>query len=194
MTLDRAAAERAIADFLRALGHPTDAEPELAATPERVVEAFTRDLLAGSEVDISALLTSGAVPASAASADGLVVVRDIDVVTVCPHHLLPAQGTATVAYWPGTKVLGLGTLAHLVNALSRRLTLQERIGREVVDALVRDGGARGAFCRLSLTHSCLTARGARQSQATVHTTATAGALSEPEGLQRLRLALDSEVG
>ena len=106
---------------------------------------------------------------------------------------LPAQGTALVAYWPGEKVLGLGTLAHLVNALARRLTLQERIGREVVDALMNHAGARGAYCRLALTHSCLTARGARQSQATVQTVATAGAFSHPEGLGVLRLALDGET-
>lgn len=188
MATDRAAAERAVEGLLQALGHDPRKSPELADTPARVVDALVNDLLAGEAVDVRALLESEP-PLPDGSAGGLVVVRDIAVATLCPHHLLPALGTATLAYLPGRRVFGLGTLARLVDALARRLTLQEQIGQNVVCALSKYGGARGAYCRLSLVHSCLSARGARQSAASVHTVAVAGELGKPEAAQALALAL-----
>lgn len=191
MTIDREAAARAIADFLRALGHDPASDPELHQTPERVAEAYADDLLAGYGVDVAALIASGSLPADPNAPRGIVVVRDIQLATVCPHHLLPSLGTATVAYLPGARLLGLGTIAALVDACARRLALQEQIGQDVVRALVSHGGARGAYCRIALTHGCLAARGARQTRASVHTTASAGELSGPEGTAELELALSA---
>jgi GTP cyclohydrolase I len=188
MPVDRTAAARAIAEFLRALGHDSSADPELAATPERVAEAY-EELLAGYEVDIGELVRSGSAPDAERGDRGIVVVSDIALVTVCPHHLLPSTGSATVAYRPGARLLGLGTVAALVVAVSRRLALQERIGQDVVGALVTHAGARGAWCRLSLSHGCLATRGARQAHATVQTTSAAGDLAGPEGTAELGLAL-----
>jgi GTP cyclohydrolase IA len=188
MAIDRAAAERAVEALLRAIGHDPRGDPELADTPARVVEAFANDLLSGEDVDVRALLEAGRA-ASKASAGGLVVVRDIAVATMCPHHLLPALGAATVAYLPGRRLFGLGTIARLVDVLARRLTLQEQIGQNVVQALTEHGGARGAYCRLALVHSCLSARGARQSAASVHTIAASGELAGPDAAAMLALAL-----
>ena len=184
----RSEAERAIRDFLRALGHDPDS-PELTGTPKRVVEAFQDELLSGYAVDIPQLLAEGSEPAREHS--GVVVVRGIAVSTVCPHHLMPAVGSATVAYAPGARLLGLGTIAHLVEAFAKRLTLQERIGTEVVNTLVSHG-ARGAFCRLSLRHSCLSARGAEQHHASAITTARAGVFATADGLVELSIALGAE--
>ena len=185
--MDRAAAERAIADFLRALGRDPSQDPELRETPKRVAEAFADELLVGYATDLELLLREGS-PAPRDPA-GIVVVRDIAVATVCPHHLLSSLGHAIVAYRPGQRVLGLGTIARLVDACSRRLALQERIGEMVVDSLVRQGGARGAFCRITLRHSCLSARGARQADATVSTLASAGDLGDPTCAHELARAL-----
>lgn len=190
--MDRRAAERAIADFLRALGHDPDRDPELALTPKRVAEAFADELLVGYATDLEALLHDGSPPARENA--GIVVVREIAVATVCPHHLLSSLGRATVAYRPGARVLGLGTIARLVDACSRRLALQEQIGERVVDSLVRFGGARGAFCQITLRHSCLSARGSRQSDATVRTLASAGDLADPACARELDLALGPERG
>lgn len=172
--MDRQAAARAIEDFLRALGH----EPvgDLEGTGERVADAWADDLLEGEAIDAAAVLREGSIEIDASDA-GLVIVRDLAVTTMCPHHLLPAQGTGLVAYIPGERVAGIGTLAHIVDALSRRLTLQERIGADVVALLVRELGARGALCRLTLTHSCLTARGERKTSAIVETLAVAGSFA-----------------
>ena len=169
--VDREAAARAIEDFLRALGH----EPvgDLHGTGERVADAWADDLLEGEAIDAAAVLREGSIAIDAEGA-GLVVVRELSVTTMCPHHLLPAHGTGLIAYLPGDRVAGIGTLAHVLDALSRRLTLQERIGADVVAILVRELGARGALCKLSLTHSCLIARGERKAGAVVETIAVAG--------------------
>jgi GTP cyclohydrolase I len=169
--VDRRAAARAIEDFLRALGH--EPEGDLEGTGERVADAWADDLLEGESIDAAAVLREGSFEAGAAG-NGLVVVRDLAVSTMCPHHLLPAHGTGLVAYLPGERIAGIGTLAHVLDALSRRLTLQERIGADVVGLLSRELGARGALCRLSLTHACLTARGERKAGAIVETLAVAG--------------------
>src|SRR5687768_881889 len=110
MSIDYLAAERAVSEFLRALGHDPASDPELVETPARVTEAFARDLLSGYTVDIDELIRTGASesvePKAAADATHFVVVRNISVATVCPHHLLPALGTVTVVYQPGTHLLG----------------------------------------------------------------------------------------
>jgi GTP cyclohydrolase I len=192
MAVDRQAAQRAVAEFLRALGHDSAADPELALTPERVTEAYADDLLSGYDVDLVALITKGSMPTEAKS-HGIVVVRDVDLTTVCPHHLLPSLGSATIAYLPGARLLGLGTLASVLDACARRLALQEQIGHDVVQALMDHAGARGAYCRISLVHGCLSARGARQARASVHTSAAAGALAGPQAASELLLALASEA-
>ena len=190
MAIDRKAAERAIADFLRALGHDPAKDPVLAETPERATEAFAVELLGGYDVDVRALIEGGSSPfPERPDRHGIVAVRDIAVATVCPHHLLPALGSATVAYRPGRLLLGLGVIAHVVDAFARRLTMQEAIGERVVEALLEIAGARGAYCALDLTHSCLSARGARQDSAVVRTVATGGDLAGPAAVPELSLAL-----
>jgi len=172
--VDRHAAERAVAAFLRALGHDPEASSELCDTPARVVEAFERDLLSGYSVDIRALLQTESAALSEDGPRGPVIVRDATVSALCPHHLLPAMGVATVAYLPGDRIVGIGTLTRLVDAFARRLTLQEAIGENVVRALVEHAGARGAYCRLELKHACLSIRGTKQPNAVVVTVARRG--------------------
>jgi GTP cyclohydrolase I len=181
---DRAAAERAIEAFLEALGHPPHSNPELAETPARVADAYLSELLTGYDTDVDSLL-AGACCGDPGPDEGIVLVRDIRVQTLCPHHLLPGLGVATVAYLPGQWLLGLGALARLVDAYSRRLALQENIGRQVVDALMSKGKARGAYCRLDIHHTCLSCRGARQVAAIVTTEQTAGEFAAPDTLQHL---------
>jgi GTP cyclohydrolase I len=173
--VDRAAAERAIRAFLVALGYDPAKSEDLQGTPARVTEAFETDLLAGEGVDVRELLLAESSVIGAAGPRGLVVVDRISVATICPHHLLPGLGQAAVAYLPGQRLVGIGTIARLVDAVARRLTLQEDIGESVVRALMEHAGASGAYCRLELTHSCLSARGARQGDARVVTIARAGA-------------------
>jgi GTP cyclohydrolase I len=188
--VDRRAAARAIEEFLRALGHTP--EGDLEGTGERVADAWADDLLEGESIDAAAILREGSITADGHA--GLVVVRDLAVTTMCPHHLLPALGEAMVAYLPGDRIAGIGTIAHVVDAFSRRLTLQERIGAEVAALLVRELGAKGALCRLALTHTCLVARGERKAGAVVETLAVAGTFAHASPDRDLAFAVLGRLG
>lgn len=166
-------------EFLSAFGHAPDSDPELRDTPARVVQAYSEELLRGYGVDVPALLAQGEAIVEGKSS-GLIALRGIAVSTVCPHHLLLSHGSASVAYRPGARLFGLGTLAALVNAYAQRLSLQESIGENVVQALVEHGGALGAYCEVRLVHGCLVARGARQAKSELLTTARRGEIDVAE--------------
>lgn len=189
MPVNREAAERAISDFLNALGFNPREHAELAETPQRVTEAFTDDLLRGHTVDVRELIRKGSCATSTAAKSGPVAVTEIAVASTCPHHLLPALGRANVVYLPGSSLLGIGTITALVDAFARRLTLQEAIAQNVVAALVEHAGARGAYCELELEHGCLRARGERQAQALVRSSARAGEFAARDALAEIMLAL-----
>ncbi len=168
--MDLDAAAEAIDAYLRALGHDPLRTPELSGTGSRVARAFAEDLLDGYAVDVDALLSSNVF----AGRTELVVVRDVPVVTTCPHHLMQSVGSATVAFAPEEHLVGLGTVGRVVDAFARRLALQEQIGERVVAALQKHVSPRWVGCRLSLSHSCMVARGDRTHGARVETIALAG--------------------
>jgi GTP cyclohydrolase I len=178
MAVDKAEAKKAITAFLRAIGRDVEKDPELAGTPDRVVEAWANELVEGYDIDVARLLLDESSPAPAEPV-GLVSLRGLSVSTMCPHHLLPARGTATVVYLPGARIAGLGTLSRLVDAYAHRLTFQETITAAVARALVQHLGARGAACRLALVHGCLASRGERQDEAVMDTVAFAGTFEAP---------------
>ena len=163
--IDRAAAATAIEAFLRALGR---SEPELADTGARVAQMFADDLCAGYAVDTRELVAKSTL---AAEASTLVVVRDLHIVTTCPHHLLPSIGTATVAFQASGRLLGLGSVAALVDAHARRLALQEQLGEAIVGDLDAGLAPTWVGCRIVLTHGCMVARGERAVGTTVETVA-----------------------
>lgn len=171
MAVDLERASRAIAEFLSALGHEPSSSPELLGTPERVARAFAEELLAGAHVDLGQLVRES-LSAATGSAGQPVVVKGLRAVTVCPHHLMPALGEASVAYLPQKHLVGIGAIARLVQAASARLILQEEIGPLVVESLMEHAGVAAAACRLTLRHSCLSARGAREHAAEVETWCT----------------------
>jgi GTP cyclohydrolase I len=157
-TTDHDAARRAVHAFLVAIGAPVGADPELEGTPDRVVEAWSKDFLSGYAMDPARLFRD----ATQSSSTAVVVLRGIEATTMCPHHLLPASGRIHVGYWPGTKVAGFGAIAALVDGHTRRLALQEDIARNVAEALVEHLGAKAAACMVDLVPTCATARGERR--------------------------------
>jgi GTP cyclohydrolase IA len=168
-----AAAESAVVAFLKAIGAPmTDAE--MARTAGRVAHLWQGELLRGYRIVPSEVLV-GAEPAQS---HDLVVVRDLSFTSTCPHHLLPYQGRATLAYVPGERVAGFGALARLVDCFANRLDLQETVGANVADAIMRELGAQGAACVIVARQMCLCARGERQMSSTVVTEAFRGLLAD----------------
>ena len=102
------------------------------------------------------------------------MVRAIPLVSVCEHHVLPFTGTAAVAYLPGETFTGLSKLARLVDALSHRLQVQERLTREAADAMEAALRPRGVFVMVEAEHMCMSARGARTPGAVTVTTEVRG--------------------
>jgi GTP cyclohydrolase I len=167
-TSDEAA--EALRAFLRALGLPVDTDPELCGTPERASRAWREELLDGYQHTAAEVLAE-ALPSSERS---MVVLAHVTFASMCPHHLLPSAGRATLGYLPGGRIVGLGALVQLIECFAHRLVLQETLGRQVAEALVEHLGARAAGVVLEGRHACLSLRGERQSEGVVVTQSFAG--------------------
>lgn len=183
--VDLQAAARAVEAFLTALGHPPDSDPQLRDTGKLVARAFHEEFLCGHAADPAAILRDSI----AAGGGDLIVVKDLTITCMCPHHLLPATGVLHLGYLPSDRIVGFGALERLAQALSRRLILQEALCEQIAQALVDHLGARGAGCIAELQPACLTARGKRPTQAKVVTAATSGVLRENADLRREFFAL-----
>jgi GTP cyclohydrolase I len=155
---DLIAAARHAAAMMAALGMPCDG-PRTADTPRRLVAAYA-DMTRGRYEDPSLHL---AVTFPAEEPDPcMIVVRDVPFTALCEHHMLPFTGRATVAYLPadGADIVGLSKLARIVHGYAARPQVQERLGRQIVDAITGRLETQGAACLIRATHTCMTLRGA----------------------------------
>jgi GTP cyclohydrolase I len=132
----------------------------LLDTPKRVVKAYAEMTVGYAQDPADILATTFAV----GNVDEMVILRNIDFVSLCEHHLLPFTGTATLAYLPehNGRVVGLSKLARLVDCLSRRLQVQERLTTQLTEALDMFLVTLGSACLIRATHSCMTCRGVRK--------------------------------
>jgi GTP cyclohydrolase I len=147
--------QTALADAVRALLRASGldlAHADLLGTPDRVAKLWSALVLSGYDADPATILGD---PVLGEGDTELVVVRDIPCHGMCPHHLMPWVGQATVAYLPTTKLVGFGRLSELVHCFTRRLTLQERVCNDIADALMHHLDARGAACVITGQHNCL---------------------------------------
>jgi GTP cyclohydrolase I len=149
------ALETAIRNLLAASGLDLS-NRDLVGTPVRVAKLWIEQVLSGYAADPAAILGD---PVVGEGETELVVIRDIPCHGMCPHHLMPWTGAATVAYLPETKLVGFGRLNDLVHCYTRRLTLQERAANDIADALVEHLGARGSACVIVGAHNCLNVPG-----------------------------------
>ena len=108
----------------------------------------------------------------------MVIISNISIHSLCPHHLVPFEGIAHVAYVPGGRLHGFGRIARLIDVISHRLTYQEWICQEVADALVQYGMAKGAACVIQAKQMCLQLGENRRGAEAVITQGFAGAISE----------------
>ena len=181
MAVDRARVAALVRELLEAIGENPD-RPGLRQTPERVADAYG-EFFAGVDADPAAALSRtisiSRGPAPATLPSGAVMLRDIDFRSVCEHHLLPFRGRAHLAYLPAEKVVGLGALPRVVEVLSARPQVQERLGEQIADTIADGLDARGVLVVLDAVHGCVTSRGERQPDASTVTIAARGALAEP---------------
>lgn len=173
--MDRRPVAEGVRRLLEALGEDPS-RAGLADTPQRVAIAY-EELLSGRDVDPLTVVE----PLPDERSDGLVVVKDIRLLSICEHHLLPFSGTAAVAYLPGEdgRICGISKLARLIDVLARRLQVQERLVAQAADAIEKVLAPRGVLVHAEAEHFCMTMRGARAEGTTVVTTEARGALSDP---------------
>jgi GTP cyclohydrolase I len=175
--IDSGRIEAAVVELLRAIGEDP-ARPGLARTPQRIAASYA-ELFAGIDEDPLTHLAASTDFADEHSAGELVLVRDIAFRSTCEHHLLPFTGVAHLAYVPNERIVGLGKLARVVETLSSRPQLQERLGEQIADTLEEWLAPRGVLVVLDAQHGCVTARGTRQASSTTVTVASRGTLAEP---------------
>jgi GTP cyclohydrolase I len=160
--------ERAVREILAAVGENPDREG-LLETPARVARMYA-ELFSGLKVDprehTQKFFTQ--------QYDEVVLVRDISFNSMCEHHLLPFIGHAHVAYIPKGKVIGLSKIARVVEVLSKRPQVQERLTEEIANLLVSELDAKGVAVVIEASHSCMTIRGIRKPGSSMVTSAMKG--------------------
>ncbi|WP_081238239.1 GTP cyclohydrolase I FolE [Streptomyces viridosporus] len=171
---DEKRAENAVRELLIAIGEDPDREG-LLETPARVARAY-RELLAGLRQEPEDVLTT----TFDLGHDEMVLVKDIEIVSLCEHHMLPFHGVAHVGYIPAEtgKITGLSKLARLVEVFARRLQVQERLTTQVADSLMRILEARGVIVVIEAEHMCMSVRGVRKPGAKTTTSAVRGQLRD----------------
>ena len=159
-----------VTDLLRELGEDPEREG-LRNTPDRVARSL-RFLLSGYDVDVADVI-NGAVFAE--TYEEMVLVRDIEVYSLCEHHLLPFFGKAHVAYLPRGRIIGLSKLPRIVEVFARRLQVQERLTTEIANALDSALEPYGAAVVIEASHLCMMMRGVEKQNSRAVTSALTGA-------------------
>jgi GTP cyclohydrolase IA len=172
---DAARAEAAVRELLLAVGEDPDRDG-LLDTPARVARMYA-EVLGGLREDPAEVLQTS----FDLGHDELVLVRDIEVYSLCEHHLVPFHGVAHVGYVPAAdgRITGLSKLARLVDVFARRPQVQERLTSQVADALVEHLQPRGVIVVVECEHLCMSMRGVRKTGARTVTSAMRGQLRDP---------------
>ncbi|SDK42844.1 GTP cyclohydrolase I FolE [Streptomyces indicus] len=172
---DEKRAENAVRELLIAVGEDPDREG-LLETPARVARAY-REIFAGLWQKPEDVLTT----TFDLGHDEMVLVKDIEVMSSCEHHLVPFHGVAHVGYIPSTdgKITGLSKLARLVDVYARRPQVQERLTTQIADSLMEILEPRGVIVVVECEHMCMTMRGVRKPGAKTLTSAVRGQLRDP---------------
>ena len=166
--VDQARIESAVREILLAVGEDPDREG-LRETPARVARMYA-EVCSGLRADPRELLQK----TFTQKYDEMVLVKDIRFASLCEHHLLPFFGKAHIAYLPQGKIVGLSKLARVVEALSRRPQVQERMTEELADLLMSELDAGGVAVILEASHTCMTVRGVRKPDSVCTTSAMRG--------------------
>jgi GTP cyclohydrolase I len=175
LSVDVARAEAAVRELLIAIGEDPDRDG-LQDTPRRVAKAYA-ELLVGLDQDPREVLTA----TFDVGHDELVLVKDIELWSMCEHHLVPFVGVAHVGYIPNKAghITGLSKLARLVDIYARRPQVQERLTTQIADALTESLEPRGVIVVIEAEHLCMSMRGVRKVGAKTITSAVRGQLRDP---------------
>lgn len=175
--------EAAVREILLAIGEDPD-RSSLCETPARVARMYA-EIFSGLHTDPARHLQKFFTE----DYDELVLVRDIAFNSTCEHHLLPFMGVAHVGYLPKGKVAGLSKLARVVEEISRRPQVQERMTHQIADLLSAELEAKGVIVVLEATHTCMTIRGIRKPGSLTITSAVRGLFKSNQSSRAEAMAL-----
>jgi GTP cyclohydrolase I len=161
--------EAHFAKIIESIGEDLNREG-LVDTPKRAAKAF-KFLNNGYEKTLDEVL-NGAIFTS--DAEDMVIVKDIELYSLCEHHLLPFIGKCHVGYLPNGKVLGLSKIARVVDMYARRLQIQEQLTSQIADAIEQAVGARGVAVVIEAKHLCMMMRGVEKQNSVMTTSAMKG--------------------
>lgn len=175
--------EKAVREILLAIGEDPD-RSSLLETPQRVARMYA-ELFSGLHADPSRHLQK----TFQERYDELVLVRDISFNSMCEHHLLPFMGVAHVGYLPSGKIAGLSKLARVVEEVSRKPQVQERMTHQIADLISKELDAKGVVVVIEATHTCMTIRGIRKPGSLTVTSAVRGLFKTNQSSRAEAMAL-----
>ena len=170
----------AVRTLLRWVGEDPDREG-LRETPRRVIEAYD-EFFSGYMKDPAKELHKTFEDIE--GFDDMVLVRDIDFVSHCEHHLVPIIGKAHVAYWPDQKVVGISKLARVVDIFARRLVSQENMTRNILRCIDDTLQPRGVAVYVDANHQCMSTRGVSKAHSSTVTSMFCGVFKDDQDVQR----------
>ena len=159
--------------------------PGLADTPKRASEAM-RFLMQGYTMDIDQIINDALFPSDT---DEMVIVKNIELYSMCEHHLLPFIGKCHVAYIPNGKVIGLSKIARIVDVFARRLQIQENLTNDIANTLVNKTNAAGAAVIIEAQHMCMMMRGVEKQNSIMTTSCMLGAFRNNQSTRNEFLSL-----
>ncbi len=184
MAVDKTKIEALTRELLLAIGEDPDREG-LERTPKRVAEAWSF-LTGGYRADMRKLINDAIFTQSTNS---MVIVKNIEVYSLCEHHLLPFFGRCHIGYIPTGKVFGVSKLARLVDMFARRLQLQERLTEQVSQAIMDEIGAKGVGVMMEARHLCMMMRGVEKQNSVMITSSVLGTFRESQATREEFLSL-----
>jgi len=176
--------ENAFLQILKDIGEDPD-RAGLADTPKRAANAMSF-LMQGYTMDIDSVVNNALFPSDT---DEMVIVKNIELYSMCEHHMLPFIGKCHVAYIPDGKVIGLSKIARVVDVFARRLQIQENLTNEIATCIVERTGAAGAAVIIEAQHMCMMMRGVEKQNSIMTTSCMLGAFRSSSSTRNEFLSL-----
>jgi len=176
--------ENAFLQILKEIGEDPN-RPGLLDTPKRAAGAF-RFLTQGYSLNVDTVINNALFPSDS---DEMVIVKNIELYSICEHHLLPFIGKCHVAYIPKGKVIGLSKIARIVDLFARRLQIQENLTNEIANCIIEKTGAVGAGVIIEAQHMCMMMRGVEKQNSVMTTSCMLGAFRNSQNTRNEFLSL-----
>ena len=176
--------EQEYLNIIKAIGEDPN-RPGLVDTPRRAANAM-RFLMQGYGLDIDEVINDALFPSNS---DEMVIVKNIELYSMCEHHLMPFIGKCHVAYLPKGKVIGLSKVARIVDAFARRLQIQENLTNEIANCILEKTAAAGVAVIIEAQHMCMMMRGVEKQNSVMTTSCMLGAFRNSDSTRSEFLSL-----